>query len=700
MTSKTKPLPIYLDRLARTLNAHGVSLKRAQLLEVCASAFGYRNSNELTAAAKTSELVPPAAKPMGVVTLPDGQRIVVLTDQIANSPYAIDESFLEQVVAEERREEYGPTPYGHLASLELAITSKLDDISAATAGNSSESSTKRTLYYAIIEHKHGEDYFHSFDEDDLYNHLAGYVHEWWNDVKEYATADEGPDSKQTDRELVKSYFDLCSERELNEYLTTGSELITLPFSLPEANDQSQASSFTGNYAIQKEMDDEPIFIVDRSITDTSGEHKLIAQIPPSGDPDNDYAIAQAMLTALQGPPTSSTRLPNIPGDSLLGYQIADSMGRNIQGDENCPGGHSSYQILTPARAHEILASLPNGGKGYTLQPICRGDIEAATYASAENILEYHATPKSMTSIADTLEDGISADIWYDAGHHRDESASNEIEELQIAMEQAAGILRLRASEDHQAYELQINELKHRIRILETEDAELRDILNSYERTGCFDWTSRTKTLKGLKKHSHFGKGPMSNEDLDLLRLAVADNHVKSSEAERDNAQGRVRQILDKGLPSLLARLDHAEELLAKGEVMTGPVLDTLKDVMEVKANRDGHTYDAYFLPDTNSDLTADQQGILEAAKAFEIDDMSSMPEIGNEYEFEKIDLLESDMDNCETLPADVHLSVKEAVEALSRGEASVLVHRELHTLARQAGILPRGSISSYENNEG
>src|SRR3546814_7918544 len=75
-----KTTPIYLDRLDSALKKAGVSIKRSQLLETTAAAFGFHNSNEFTAAAARGDLAPPGATPIGSLTLPDGQIIVVITD--------------------------------------------------------------------------------------------------------------------------------------------------------------------------------------------------------------------------------------------------------------------------------------------------------------------------------------------------------------------------------------------------------------------------------------------------------------------------------------------------------------------------------------------------------------------------------------------------------------------------------------------
>ena len=111
----TQALPIHLDRLDAALRAQGVELRRMALLEVAAAAFGHRNSQATTAAARAGRLTPPMAEALGHVTLADGGELVVARDPVAGAPYAVDASFLERV--ECRGETFGPSPYGHLLDL-------------------------------------------------------------------------------------------------------------------------------------------------------------------------------------------------------------------------------------------------------------------------------------------------------------------------------------------------------------------------------------------------------------------------------------------------------------------------------------------------------------------------------------------------------------------------------------------------------
>ena len=107
---------IILDRLDASLKLQGVTLKRSQLLETAATAFGYHNSGEYSAAAKRGDLTPRSSAVNGRGRIGD-EALIVLRDVEANIPYAVDETFLEQVVDDERREQFGPSPYGGLVDL-------------------------------------------------------------------------------------------------------------------------------------------------------------------------------------------------------------------------------------------------------------------------------------------------------------------------------------------------------------------------------------------------------------------------------------------------------------------------------------------------------------------------------------------------------------------------------------------------------
>ncbi len=58
---------------------------------------------------------------------------------------------------------------------------------------------------------------------------------------------------------------------------------------------------------------------------------------------------------------------------LLGFQLADVTGHNIQGDDNDPTGLASFEVMTPDFAVHFMSSKPS--IRYLLMPIYVGDIE-------------------------------------------------------------------------------------------------------------------------------------------------------------------------------------------------------------------------------------------------------------------------------------------------------------------------------------
>lgn len=125
-----KTSTILVDRLAHGLSVHGVKLKRRALLETAASAFGYRNSNAFTAASAAGDIAPAPVTVIGRIELPCDQTLIVVQDPLANAPYAIDASFIEAVVEEERREQIGITPYGNLVALNEVASVPLIDMAS------------------------------------------------------------------------------------------------------------------------------------------------------------------------------------------------------------------------------------------------------------------------------------------------------------------------------------------------------------------------------------------------------------------------------------------------------------------------------------------------------------------------------------------------------------------------------------------
>ncbi len=186
--------PILLDRLAHALQAHGVALKRTDVLQVAAAAFGFHNPNEFSAAALTV----PAVEALAKVTMADGETLTLVRDPVAGATYGLEDQFIAQAVAEERREFLGLSPYGHLLDL-----SGLPDVDPIHLGRA-EIGANTPLHIAIIEHKHGTSASAALSEAELYDQIADFCSEYWHEAEGRA----GPITDYTtSKEIVDAYFD-------------------------------------------------------------------------------------------------------------------------------------------------------------------------------------------------------------------------------------------------------------------------------------------------------------------------------------------------------------------------------------------------------------------------------------------------------------------------------------------------------------
>ena len=116
-----KPIAVHIDRLSQALATRGVDMKRTDLLHVLASAFGYHNHNEASAASQRGDLSPRLAVPICRVSIPTTpfEREIVVLKAGDEMLYAIDAAFFDKV-KDARAERYGPTPYGTLVDLGYA----------------------------------------------------------------------------------------------------------------------------------------------------------------------------------------------------------------------------------------------------------------------------------------------------------------------------------------------------------------------------------------------------------------------------------------------------------------------------------------------------------------------------------------------------------------------------------------------------
>ena len=61
---------------------------------------------------------------------------------------------------------------------------------------------------------------------------------------------------------------------------------------------------------------------------------------------------------------------------LLGYQIADLRGNNVQGEGEDPSNLASFEVMTADVANGVMEGL--GGRRFLLMPIYEGDVEEPT----------------------------------------------------------------------------------------------------------------------------------------------------------------------------------------------------------------------------------------------------------------------------------------------------------------------------------
>ncbi|MFC1457777.1 hypothetical protein ACETIH_13805 [Microvirga arabica] len=226
-----KSLSVHLDRLEKVLKARGIPCKRHQTLEVAAAAFGYHNQNELTAAGKAGDLNPPLAEPIGEVALPSGETIIVVRDPLANSAYAIDQAFVEQVISEERAELFGPSPYGHLLNLSRLLDNQILPLQASLDSIGASDTIEIPLFIAEVSHKHGDNLYVMATQEALDAEVADYCRSsLFNDrtFRPDSPADADDDlTKLSDKEIISRYFDAPHE----EYLHTSTDTLRVPLSL-------------------------------------------------------------------------------------------------------------------------------------------------------------------------------------------------------------------------------------------------------------------------------------------------------------------------------------------------------------------------------------------------------------------------------------------------------------------------------------
>jgi hypothetical protein len=198
----TKSTPIILDRLAEALARHGLKLKRQQLVQVAAAAFGYRNDKTFSAAAAEGDLDAPVAKSYGS----DDQGLALIMDPVAGSVFAMD--------VQDRTSRAGRwtvSPYGNVIDI--------GDILA-----NPERRAGLRVHVASNSHRHGVSFYVDTTEKGLQAQVAGFCDEWWDEARQ---GDEDlPETTEgmTHDEIVEAYFNAQTD----EYIDRSSDQITVP----------------------------------------------------------------------------------------------------------------------------------------------------------------------------------------------------------------------------------------------------------------------------------------------------------------------------------------------------------------------------------------------------------------------------------------------------------------------------------------
>lgn len=182
----------HLNRLADALAGHGVKLKRADLLEVAAAAFGFRNSNELTAAARDGELDPAPAVTLGRITIA-GKDMIVLSDPATRETFAASAEEGDILLA----------PHGGMVRV-AELKDSLRPLNEAFSSIPSSSSS--TLWIARVEpvSKQGHVILHGSSRAIVTAKLANWCQNQDADLENFVETAEFDEDKNQD--VVDAFF--------------------------------------------------------------------------------------------------------------------------------------------------------------------------------------------------------------------------------------------------------------------------------------------------------------------------------------------------------------------------------------------------------------------------------------------------------------------------------------------------------------
>lgn len=332
MTNNT---PIILDRLDAALAAHGIKLRRNQLLDVAAAAHGFRNGNAFSAAAKSGELDAVRPEPLGT----DDHGLTVLRDPASGSVFAID-----PLSPASRAQQWCLSPYGGVIDV---------------AGMKQEDRVGITVHTAMVSHKHGTNFYVAQTSRDLDAEIAGYCEEWWNDARE--RDDELPETTDglDNSEIASLYFAAMDD----EYVDTGSDTLLVPRVVARA----VATTPTGEaWAISRtdlESDDPVLWWSDADgwgdLASASVYPDRTGRLPTLGMDESSVEwqrLPGKVETAIRDE-KAETRVANSAWTTVTGSDVETAAaailaGKGIQAADGIAFGHLDVQTLPDERRQD------------------------------------------------------------------------------------------------------------------------------------------------------------------------------------------------------------------------------------------------------------------------------------------------------------------------------------------------------------
>lgn len=386
--------PILLDRMAAALAVHGTTLKRHQLLQVAAAAFGHYDANAFSQEAKAGRLDAPAATHLGTIAV-DGVDggMALLTDPVAGLRYAVDPSALAKG---SRAETYGVSPYGNLLALPDA-----DGPSPTTVRNPSTKTGGIPVHIAVIDHRHGPDVHAAASRAELEVLVGQYCAESWDEARELdgtlPTTVDGLD----DARIIELYFGAVNRE-------------TIDWTVTEIGDAQPSSERTRDAPVERVVE-----------TDTSEAPTTLTVILPSAIPGSTVPAATFSVKFTDIDREMAAELINGKGGitSRAGIRITKSREGHVTAEaDEAVHGCAAEPAAWIAAMRDLLMPLAGARRrmaefvpeAWVRDNAATVDAEGETWfdVTFELLLMGEAAAAALTSAnSDFLKDAVRAPEW-------------------------------------------------------------------------------------------------------------------------------------------------------------------------------------------------------------------------------------------------------------------------------------------------